>query len=120
MINSGPSKNKFCVIVNIVDHRRVLIDAPRVKNSNNETDVKRQTYPTRHLRLTRFKLRMRHDENHDVIAKKWNESKVTEKVLNTRYVRRQQRSQKVSNSKCLIDSCAGDLCITLSVHIKWP
>jgi len=97
VINSGPSKGKFCVIVNIVDHRRVLIDAPRVKGSNNETDVKRQTYPTRHLRLTRFKLRLRHDENHDVISKMWNDSKVTEKVLNTRYVRRQLNSQKKAN-----------------------
>ena len=96
MINSGPLKGKFCVILNVVDHRRVLIDAPRIKGNDNETDVKRQTYPTRHLRLTRFKLNLRHDENHDVVAKLWNDSKVTEKVLKTRYVRRQLKQQTVS------------------------
>lgn len=96
MINSGPLKGRFCVILNIVDHRRVLIDAPRVKGSGDQTDLKRQTYPTRHLRLTRFKLRLRHDENHDVVAKLWNEAKLTEKVNNTRYVQRQLKQQRVS------------------------
>ena len=96
MINSGPLKGKFCIILNVVDHRRVLIDAPRVKGSRNETDVKRQTYPTRHLRLTRFKLNLRFDESHDVVSKLWNEKKITEKILKTRYVQRRLQQRKVS------------------------
>lgn len=96
MINSGPLKGRYCVIVNIVDHRRVLIDAPRIKGVRNETNVKRQTYPTRHLRLTRFRLNLKHDENHDVLAKLWNEKKVTLKVSNTRYVQRQLKQRTVS------------------------
>lgn len=82
--------------MNIVDHRRVLIDAPRVKGSNDVTDVKRQTYPTRHLKLTRFKLNLRHDENHDVVAKLWNTHNCTEKVTRTRYVQRYLKQQRVS------------------------
>lgn len=110
VINAGPLKGRFCVILNIVDHRRVLIDAPRVKGSNDQTDLKRQTYPTRHLRLTRFKINLRHDENHDVVAKMWTDAKLTEKVNNTRYVRRQLKQQRVSiQFECLFSSVSVQL-----------
>merc|ERR1719158_1734033 len=47
-VNYGPDEGKMCTFVDIIDHRRVIIDGPT-------TGVKRQQIPTLRLSLTDFK-----------------------------------------------------------------
>ncbi|TRM69764.1 ribosomal protein L14-domain-containing protein [Schizophyllum amplum] len=47
ILKAGPYAGKVAVIVEIIDHNRALIDGPT-------TDVPRQSYPLKHVTLTRF------------------------------------------------------------------
>jgi large subunit ribosomal protein L14e len=48
LITYGPDQGKMCTIVDIIDHRRVIIEGPT-------TDVARQQLPIRWITLTSFK-----------------------------------------------------------------
>lgn len=96
IIHSGPEKGKFAVIVNVVDHKRVLIDSPQESGEHAQyTALKRQVYSTRHLRLTRYRLVIRFDENHDVITGLWAKNNLTRRLLSTKYMIRKFKTEKV-------------------------
>ena len=96
IIHSGPAKGKFAVIVNIVDHKRVLLDSPQEKGDLAEyTAFKRQVYTTRHLRLTKYRLNIRFDQNHDVITDLWAKHNLTGRLLATKYMIRKLKADKV-------------------------
>lgn len=94
IINSGPLKGKFAVILNVIDHKRVLIDS--AQSGDDYTDFSRQVYPTRHLRLMKYRLVIRHDEGHERVKTLWEENAITRRLLGSKYMLRQVRQQKVN------------------------
>jgi ribosomal protein L14E/L6E/L27E len=95
-IHSGPEKGKAAVIVNVVDHKRVLLDSPKEQGDQSQfTALKRQVYPTRHLRLSKYRLVIRHDENHEVISGLWAKNNLTRRLLASKYMIRKAKTEKV-------------------------
>jgi len=93
IINSGPEKGKFAVIANVIDHKRVLIDAPQAAE-DKYTALKRQAYSTRHLRLMKYRLAMRPDETHKVISDLWSKHKITPRLLASKFMIRKLKQEK--------------------------
>ena len=75
-VNFGPEQGKLCVIVDIVDSKRALVDGPT-------TGVQRQQMPYSRLSLTEFVLPIKRNQKSSNVAKifdaheivkKWNSS----------------------------------------------
>jgi len=93
IINSGPEKGKFAVIANVIDHKRVLIDSPQTVG-DKYTELKRQSYSTRHLRLMKYRLAMRPDETHKVISGLWAKNNITSRLLSSKFMIRKLKQEK--------------------------
>lgn len=93
IINSGAEKGKFVVIANVIDHKRVLIDSPQAEG-DKYTQLKRQAYSTRHLRLMKYRLAMRPDETHKVVSELWSKHNITSRLLSSKYMIRKLKQEK--------------------------
>ncbi|EDV25533.1 60S ribosomal protein L14 [Trichoplax sp. H2] len=90
LVNTGPDAGKLCVIVDVIDQRRALVDGP-------STNVKRQAMNFSNMSLTTFVLpklahsvhskKVRQAFDSEKILEKWNETAWAKK-LRTRTVRR--------------------------------
>ncbi|KAF8491646.1 60S ribosomal protein L14 [Gautieria morchelliformis] len=86
LLKSGPCEGKVAVIVEIIDHRRAVIDGPT-------TGVPRQSFPYRHLTLTPFSVKtlprgsrtgiVRKYVEKEGVIEKWNKSAWAQKLETT-------------------------------------
>jgi len=73
LLSNGPSAGKLATIVEIVDHKRVLIDSP-------DSSVARQSYPLAHLNLTSIVISsLPRGARTGVVAKHWGKAGVAQK-----------------------------------------
>ncbi|KAF8588167.1 hypothetical protein K439DRAFT_1630004 [Ramaria rubella] len=87
LLKSGPSEGKIAVIVEIIDHRRAVIDGPT-------TGVPRQSFPYRHLILTPLSVKtlprgartgtVRKYVEKEAIVEKWDKSAWAQKLDTTK------------------------------------
>ncbi|GFW50449.1 60S ribosomal protein L14 [Trichonephila clavipes] len=75
-ISSGKNAGKLCVIVDVVDQNRALVDGPC-------TDVKRQAVHFKRLRLTKFRIMFPHSAGSKVVRQLWEKENITEKWKET-------------------------------------
>ncbi|KAL7268132.1 60S ribosomal protein L14B, partial [Rhizina undulata] len=72
LINDGPFAGKLATIVEIIDHKRVLIDSPK--------DVPRQSFPLTHTTLTPIVIsQLPRAGRSGVVAKAWEKAGVESK-----------------------------------------
>ncbi|GFS71840.1 60S ribosomal protein L14 [Nephila pilipes] len=71
-IPSRTDVGKLCVIVDVIDQNRALVDGPC-------TGVERQAVPFKRLRLTKFRIKIPHSTRSRVVRKAWEDAKITEK-----------------------------------------
>jgi large subunit ribosomal protein L14e len=74
VINYGPDYGKICVIVDIIDHNRVLIDGPEPING-----IARQPYNLRRLALTRLRFPLAKGARSNTLLKAFNHHKILDK-----------------------------------------
>ncbi|EER10356.1 60S ribosomal protein L14, putative [Perkinsus marinus ATCC 50983] len=83
-VTYGPDEGKQCTIVDVVDHRRVVVDGPK-----NVTGVARQQIPIRWLALSDFVVPNTFRGAHGpTVAKGLKEGEVLAKFNATRFARR--------------------------------
>ncbi|KAA8899410.1 ribosomal protein L14-domain-containing protein [Sphaerosporella brunnea] len=88
LINDGPSKGKTAVIVEIIDHKRVLIDSP-------DASVPRQSFPLAHVSLTSIVLKsLPRGARTGVVAKFWEKEGIAEKWEKSALAKRIASSEK--------------------------
>jgi len=82
LITYGPDAGKMCTIVDIIDHRRVIVDGPT-------TSVQRQQMPVRWIALTDFKSEIQRGSRPGLVKKileksdvltKWNKTAWAKKI----------------------------------------
>ncbi|KAK3726766.1 hypothetical protein QZH41_010424 [Actinostola sp. cb2023] len=78
LINSGADEGKLCVIVDIVDQNRALIDGPC-------TSVCRQAINFKHLSLTDFKIKVGRSARSGPVKKAFEAEEVQEKWEKTNW-----------------------------------
>jgi len=74
IINYGPDYGKLCVIVDVIDHNRVLIDGPSTING-----IRRQQYNLKRLSLTSFKIKIPKGARVRTVQRAWNDAQISEK-----------------------------------------
>ncbi|KAI5846173.1 ribosomal protein L14-domain-containing protein [Tricharina praecox] len=88
LINDGPSKGKLATIVEIIDHKRVLIDSP-------DAGVPRQSFPLAHVSLTSIILTtLPRGARTGVVAKVWEKEGVAEKWAKSALAKRIASTEK--------------------------
>nr|ANM86183.1 60S ribosomal protein L14-1 [Stygiella incarcerata] len=70
----GPAEGKLCVVINILDQNRVLVDGPEAT-----TGVKRQIYPLRWLMLTDYIVDIGVEPKHATLVKAFEKAEVEKK-----------------------------------------
>ncbi|KAI5776159.1 ribosomal protein L14-domain-containing protein [Geopyxis carbonaria] len=87
LINDGPSAGKLATIVEIVDHKRVLIDSP--------AGVPRQSFPLSHLTLTGIVIaKLPRGARTGVVNKFWQNDGVDSKWANSVYAKKIASKEK--------------------------
>ena len=81
LITYGPCEGKMCVIVDIVDQKRVIVDGP-------ETGVRRHMMPIARLSLTDFKAKMPRGAREKTLKKAMAEGDVMNKWSATSWARK--------------------------------
>jgi len=72
LLNEGPYAGKLAVVVEIIDHKRVLIDSP--------SDVPRQSFPLKKVTLTPIVIaQLPRGCRKGVVTKRWEKSEVNTK-----------------------------------------
>ncbi|XP_076350402.1 large ribosomal subunit protein eL14-like [Tachypleus tridentatus] len=71
-IAHGDNAGKLCVIVDVIDQNRALVDGPC-------TAVGRQGMPFKRLRLTKFRIKIPHSTSTKVVRKAWEKESITDK-----------------------------------------
>ncbi|XP_022248660.1 60S ribosomal protein L14-like [Limulus polyphemus] len=71
-IAHGNNTGKLCVIVDVIDQNRALVDGPC-------TSVERQAMPFKRLRLTKFRIKIPHSTSTKVVRKAWDKESITDK-----------------------------------------
>jgi len=71
-VNFGPEQGKLCVIVDVVDSKRALVDGPT-------TGVQRQQMPYSRLSLTEFVLPVKRNQKSSNVAKIFDENEIVKK-----------------------------------------
>mmetsp|Transcript_168914 Transcript_168914/g.410547 ORF Transcript_168914/g.410547 Transcript_168914/m.410547 type:complete len:137 (-) Transcript_168914:73-483(-) len=77
-LNYGQEVGKLCVIIDVVDQNRVLIDGPK-----NLTGVNRQILPLKRLALTNFVLKIGRNSRQKTLTKAFTEADIATKFANT-------------------------------------
>jgi large subunit ribosomal protein L14e len=71
-VNFGPEQGKLCVIVDVVDAKRALVDGP-------STGVQRQQMPFSRISLTEFVLPIKRNQLSKNVGKVFDESEIVKK-----------------------------------------
>jgi large subunit ribosomal protein L14e len=87
LINYGPLAGKSCVILDILDMSRALVEGPQAK-----TGVARQTMPFRHLSLTKVKLAIPRSIGVSGLNKAYEKDKIAEQLEGVNWVKKQRRT----------------------------
>ena len=75
-VNFGPEQGKLCVIVDVVDAKRALVDGP-------STGVLRQQIPFSRISLTEFVLPVKRNQKTSSIGKIFDEHEIVKKWQNS-------------------------------------
>ncbi|KAM7441290.1 60S ribosomal protein L14 [Porites harrisoni] len=81
LINSGPDEGKLCVIVDVVDQNRALIDGPC-------TNVCRKALNFKHLSLTDFKIKVGPSAKSGPVKKAFEKGEILEKWEKTAWAKK--------------------------------
>ncbi|KAK3619440.1 hypothetical protein LTR56_024006 [Elasticomyces elasticus] len=84
MFAKGPNTGKLAAIVQIIDHKRVLVEGP---SSDAAQHVPRQSAPLSHVSLTSIVIKLPLAVGHSGLKKKWDSEKVEEKFNNSVYAK---------------------------------
>jgi len=77
----GRDAGKICVIVDVIDQNRALIDGPLSR-------VRRQPCSFKRLHLTKFRINFQHSSSERVVKKAWIDEQITEKWAETSWAKR--------------------------------
>lgn len=83
LINYGPDYGKLCVIIDVIDHNRVLIDGPSTING-----IKRQQYNLKRLSLTNFKINIPKGARVRTVEKAYKKANIQEKWKKTSWAKK--------------------------------
>merc|ERR1711939_268571 len=72
LINMGPDAGKLCVIVEVIDQNRVLVDGP-----STVTGVTRQSMPIKRIALTNLKIKITRGARLKQLTKAFNDANVS-------------------------------------------
>merc|ERR1711872_424007 len=86
-IAHGKDAGKLCVILDVVDQSRVLVDGPC-------SGVLRQAVDLKRLHLTKFKLKLIHTSGTKAVRKQWEKDEITKKWQETNWAKKIQIKQK--------------------------
>ncbi|KAL3310174.1 60S ribosomal protein L14 [Cichlidogyrus casuarinus] len=86
VVTKGPELNKTCMIVEIIDQNRVLVDGPL-------TGVKRQPMNLKRLQLTPILCKFSHGSKTVAVTGAWKQNKVEEKWSKTMICKRIKRKE---------------------------
>ena len=89
LVNFGALTGKLCVIVEVVDANRVLVDGPK-----KITGVPRVVLPVRRLQMTNFLVHIPHSAPEAVVAKAMEDAKIVEEFGKTSWARKLQQREK--------------------------
>ena len=78
LVNQGSDAGKLCVIVDVIDQNRVLIDGP-----TSITGVKRAAFQIKGLTLTQFVIDIKNGQRPGVVAKAFKEANILEAFSKT-------------------------------------
>ncbi|KAF8535936.1 ribosomal protein L14-domain-containing protein, partial [Trichophaea hybrida] len=82
LLNNGPSAGQLAVIVEIIDHKRVLIDSP-------DTTVARQSFPLAHVSLTSIVIpSLPRGARTAIVSKIWENQSIDEQWSNSAFAKR--------------------------------
>merc|ERR1712106_1225848 len=88
-INYGAEVGKLCVIIDVVDQNRVLIDGPK-----NLTGVSRQIFPLKRLALTNFVLKVGRNARQKTLTKAFTEADIATKFAASQVGQKFARQEK--------------------------
>ncbi|XP_071480836.1 large ribosomal subunit protein eL14-like [Diadema antillarum] len=80
-VASGSNKGKLCVIVDVIDQRRALVDGPC-------SGVQRQGIRFKQLHLTDFVISIPHSARNSTVRKAWEKDEITKKWEETRWAKK--------------------------------
>ncbi|XP_002741492.1 large ribosomal subunit protein eL14-like [Saccoglossus kowalevskii] len=80
-IAHGKDAGKLCVVVDIVDQARVLVDGPC-------SGVMRQAVNMKRLHLTKFVLKIPHSVRTKIVRKAWEKDEITKKWQDTTWAKK--------------------------------
>ncbi|XP_046843724.1 60S ribosomal protein L14-like [Xenia sp. Carnegie-2017] len=90
LINTGPEAGRLCVIMDVVDQNRALVDGPC-------TNVTRQALAFKHMSLTDFKIKVPRSAGTGIVKKIFLESEISEKWEKTAWAKKlATRKKKMS------------------------
>lgn len=90
LINRGRDTGKICLIVDVIDQNRVLVDGP-------SSGVQRKAVPFKSLSLTKFVVKVPHGTSTGVVKKLWDEAGINEKFPETPKYKQLANVKKVSS-----------------------
>ncbi|KAL4235279.1 60S ribosomal protein L14 [Mactra antiquata] len=77
----GEDKGKLCVIVDVIDQNRVLVEGPC-------TNVARKQINLKAIQLTQFRLQIPASCRQKIVRKNWEAEKITEKWNNSTWAKK--------------------------------
>merc|ERR1711872_999868 len=86
-IASGRNKGKLCVIVDVIDQRRALVDGPC-------SGVQRQGMRFKQLHLTDFVISIPHSARNSTVRKAWEKDDITAKWQETTWAKKLAAKQR--------------------------
>jgi len=87
LVNFGCLAGKSCVILDIIDQARALVEGPQSK-----TGVPRHSMPLRHLSLTKIKLDIPRSIGVSGLLKAYDKAKIGEELGKLTWVKKQRRT----------------------------
>ena len=87
LINAGPEEGRLCVIMDVVDQNRALVDGPC-------TNVARQALAFKHMSLTDLKITIPRGARTGVVKKVFTDSEVSEKWEKTSWAKKLAAKKK--------------------------
>lgn len=103
VVNFGDNAGKICVVVDVIDANRALVDGPA-----SQTGVTRQSIPMRQLSLTNIKIAIRRGAKSASIEKVFKEADVNAAYAATSWAKKAAKSAKRSEMgdfdrfKCMV------------------
>merc|ERR1712193_444253 len=88
-VSFGPDEGKLCVIVDVIDQNRALVDGPC-------SGVARKAISFKQLHLTEHVIKIGHSARKGTVKKAWEKAGVTEKWNNSTWAKKIENRQKRS------------------------